>query len=229
MNYKLIKEEVIMKKTKVLLMTLVGFVCAAMTISGEDSKSYAEKLADEKAAIKYFINEQKISAIDIDEDKEALYYKQRSFNKPENIHFELGQWYRMTNRENMYMQIVSYGDTDIMFGKPEGQLSMENVVLIRYDSCYNLLTYNDLSSSSVTNDNNNLAVNYAWIINPWVYGYTSTYGVGLDFPIPYIGHGGKVRLIVPSKVGMSADISNVVPYYYHSVTYKAANFPNLIE
>ncbi len=215
-----------MKKTKVLLMTLVVFVCAAMTISCDDSKTYAEKLADEKSAIKYFINEQKINAIDISEDDEAEYYKQRSFKNSENKHFELNQWYRIKDKENMYMQILDYGDTDDMFGKPEGQIVNNNNIIIRYDSCYNLLTYNDLSSESTGNINYN---DYYWEINPWSYGYTSTYGVGLDFPIPFIGNRGKVRLIIPSKAGMTADQTNVIPYYYHTVIYKVAGFPSQIE
>lgn len=215
-----------MKKIKVLLMTMMVCVGAMTIISCDNSKTYAEKLADEKDAIKFFVNEQGIKAITIDEDAEAEYYKQRSFKKEENKHFELGQWYKVKHKNDMYFQILDYGNKNEMFGKPDGYTINNNDIIIRYDSCYNLKTYNDLSSDFSSNWNYNL---YYWNINPWVYGSVSTYGVGLDFIIPFIGDKGKVRLIIPSKSGMTADQSNVIPYYYHIVQYKAAGFPAEVE
>ena len=91
-----------MKKIKVLLMTMMVCVGAMTIISCDNSKTYAEKLADEKDAIKFFVNEQGIKAITIDEDAEAEYYKQRSFKKEENKHFELGQWYKVKHKNDMY-------------------------------------------------------------------------------------------------------------------------------
>ncbi len=40
------------------------------------------------------------------------------------------------------------------------------------------------------------------------------YGLGIEYPLQYIGNGAIVNLVMPSKMGFSNEISSVVPYLY---------------
>lgn len=40
------------------------------------------------------------------------------------------------------------------------------------------------------------------------------YGLGIEYPLRYVGNGAVLNLIVPSKMGFAADISSVIPYLF---------------
>ena len=40
------------------------------------------------------------------------------------------------------------------------------------------------------------------------------YGLGIEYPLKYVGNGAIVNLVMPSKMGFSNEISSVIPYLY---------------
>ena len=40
------------------------------------------------------------------------------------------------------------------------------------------------------------------------------YGLGIEYPLRYVGNGAILNLIVPSKMGFASEISNVIPYLF---------------
>lgn len=201
-----------MKRLTYLCAALLLGTAAASLSSCSSNKTYAQQLKDEKNAIKSFVKEQGIQAIYIDDDKLDDYKTYATDWRTDNdsvIHFELGQWYKFD--DNLYMRINSYGDTTQMFAN----LTFPDIA-IRFDSCYNLLTFDSFDEEPYSNETSTAS---AWLIEGWNTTYSSDYGEGLDFPVRFLGYRGNVSLIVPSKMGMSSDISNVIPYYYGTVTY----------
>lgn len=197
-----------MKRITYLCSMLLMGAAAAFT-SCDDNKTYAEKLADEKDAIKKFVAEQKITSITVSEEQLEEYQADANSWAPGKLHFKEGEWYKFD--DNLYMRVNNYGDTTNMYIN----MNFPDIV-IRFDSCYNLLTYDDLSSPHFGNEASTSA---GWLLAGWNAVYPSVYGSGLDFPVRYLGAGGNVSLIVPSKLGMSSDTQNVIPYFYKSVTY----------
>ncbi|MEG1586002.1 MAG: DUF4827 family protein [Bacteroidales bacterium] len=196
-----------MKRITYLCSVLMMGAVAVFT-SCDDNKTYAQKLDDEKDAIKKFIAEQKITFTSVSENA-LLKYQADAANWSEGTtHFELDKWYKF--EDGLYMRINRFGDTTQMYSK----INNPNIV-IRFDSCYNLLTYDNPSSPFTSNED----TYQAWLLTAWRPGYPSKFGTGLDFPIRYLGQKGNVSLIVPSKLGMAVDQQEVIPYYYKTVSY----------
>ena len=197
------------------LCSLLCMGAAIMFTSCDDNKTYAEKLEDEKDAIKKFIAEQKIAAVSVSEDALAEYQTDATNWLPGKKHFEEGTWYKF--EDGLYMRVNNYGDTTQMYGK------MNNPdIVIRFDSCYNLLTYDNESSPFFSKED---PYGYmGWILQSWRPGYPySVFGTGLVFPVRYLGLRGNVSLIVPSKLNLQAEQQAVVPYFYKTITYLRSN------
>ena len=113
----------------------------------------------------------------------------------------------------MLFRSVDFGDTSRLFSQINNP-----VITIRFDSCYNLLTFETLASSHTNNKSSVLG----WLLNPYNPNYTSSLGQGIEFPIPFIGDGAHRRLIIPSNMGNSTDMANVVPYYYRNIYFDEA-------
>ncbi|MEG0947849.1 MAG: DUF4827 family protein [Bacteroidales bacterium] len=201
-----------MKRITYLCSMLLMGAAVAFT-SCDDNKTYAEKLADEKDAIKKFVAEQQIKATFVSEDQLATYQTDAANWLPGTTHFALSEWYKFD--DNLYMRINNYGDTTSMFIKK----NLPDIV-IRFDSCYNLLTYDNLSSPFVGNEN---PTANPWYLQAWNPNYAGQFGTGLEFPLRYLGNNGNVSLIVPSKLGLSGDTQSVTPYFYKTVTYTLSN------
>ncbi|MGL4293484.1 MAG: DUF4827 family protein [Bacteroidales bacterium] len=194
------------------LCSLLLFGASIAFTSCDDNKTYAQKLDDEKDAIRKFVKEQGISAISVSEDQLNNYIKYAGDWSNEENHFKLNQWYKF--EDGLYMKIDNYGDTTQMY------VNMKNPdLLIRYDSCYNLLTFDNFQDTAPMGNN-------GWFLEGYRPGYPTQFGTGLVFPIRFLGKGGpafketpSVSLIVPSKLGLSADQQNVIPYFYKAVDY----------
>lgn len=202
-------KRITMKKIFYFISILMIGAVSALT-SCSDSKTYAELLADEKSAIRYFISEQKISAITISEEQLEDY-----LDKPKDKLFKTDQWYKFSSKEDMYMNIHKYGNIE----EADTFQNRSNVIL-RYEACYNLLEYDNMTNST---PENNLAPYEYLEIELWTPNYSGDFGVGLAFPVQFLGDGAVVSLIVPSKAGTVNDASSVVPRYFKNLTYKVSN------
>jgi hypothetical protein len=185
---------------------------AGVLSSCSDTKTYAELLADEKQAIKDFVKFDGIVPISVSEDGLESYVNDELDWSPNTKHFEVGKWYKF--EDGLYMKIKSYGDTTQMFAS--SSMGYPSITM-RYDSCYNLLTFEDWNSPYT----NNLDPYSLWTISSWNKNSSgSTFGSGLEFPIQFLGVDGSVSLILPSKIGLTSEISSVIPYYFGDIKYK---------
>ncbi len=201
-----------MKRLNYLFVAMA--LCMGFFASCDDTKTYAELLQAEKDAISRFLDEQNIDAEYIDDDEIQTYFKDSNNFEEGSTRLEVGKWYHF--EFGIYMKINSLGDTAKMY---RNDLNNPNIV-VRYDSCYNLLEYKNLSSPSTDNLNNFAA----WTLTPWKKTFknepTSRYGVGIDFPVNFVGVGGEVSVIIPSKQNISEIAQAVIPLYYRNIMYK---------
>lgn len=196
-----------------LILSLFSFVVIFSSCSND--KTYAQLLEQEKRAIRKFMAEQQITATDISNEELEVYTDQAAWDEAENKHFELDKWYHFEN--GLYMKINDFGDTTQMF-------QSRDAIIIRFQDRYNLLTYENMES---TKDDNLLPYAY-WEIPYWSTNYSGTYGVGVAFPIRFLGEKSSVSLIVPSKIGAgdtySSDLSSVTPRYYGEIIYRLSSW-----
>ncbi len=201
-----------MKRLNYLFVAMA--LCMGFFASCDDTKTYAELLQAEKDAISRFLDEENINPEFIKDDQIKTYFKDVDNFEEGATRLEVGKWYHF--EFGLYMKINSLGDTAKMY---RTDLNNPNIV-IRYDSCYNLLDFKNLSSPST----NNLENYAAWVLTPWkktnLNEPTSIFGVGFDFPVNFVGVGGEVSVIIPSKQNISEIAQAVVPFYYRNIEYK---------
>jgi len=170
---------------------LLSCVFLAM-FSCSKTKTYAELLKEENAAISRFIDEKELTIVydlsEMDTLNEKVYYK---------------------ISDSLYMHIISKG-------RPLNLQTGHNVY-VRYVNAYEIKNGIDYSA--------NLTFPYTFKYNiPLTYGGTDEYTFnpiceGIVIPLRYVGYGGKVSLIVPSKSSSTYFMNNVLPMYFQEVTY----------
>ena len=183
------------------------------------------------------MSSQSIEATGWDEDKvDDVTSKVLDKNLDPAEYIELGKWYQVTEGDfkRLYFKIKSWGNGYPDATSPKKFTTGQNV-LVRYDSCYSLNTFTDLSTGKGDNlDPNSYEVIYSW--NTIYYAsqyYAMQYSTGssyectsggLAFPVRFLWDGGEAAVIVPFSLGSSYDQSYYVTTYYGSVTYKRPNY-----
>lgn len=192
--------------------------------SCNNSKTYAERLEEERDAISRFVKDSAFTIISEAQFK-ANGYK-TDVKRKEFVYFNNG----------VYLQIIDAGSTlptdtfttnEILTVRylernvVTRKLTTFNVPLEEYMNNYPLystplsLRYEETVGSSVTLSGK--------MISPYDYAWYSTYGSqtnGLAIPqgwlavLEYVRSGANFRLIVPSKMGHNNSSLNVIPYYY---------------
>jgi hypothetical protein len=143
---------------------------------------------------------------------------------PGKVPFEEGVFYKMDN--GVYIHVIDTGGEQAVIGE---------TIVARYT-----VNYFSLDSTAYTffsnygpHSNGTLPVNFYYgnysvtISNQ---GGTNTLqdalkammSEGLQAGLEYVGHGGRVSLIVPFKVGCSSDMSSGRPVFFETVEYKLA-------
>lgn len=197
-----------------------------------DSETYADLVDTEKSSIKNFINSQSISAQGVDDDWISEKTKAAVTNgeDPRTL-LELNHWYTVTDGDfkRLYFKIKSWGNVQ------EDDLTANRITtgsnaLVRYDSCYNLASFEDFDTDRGNNlDPNSYEIIYSWNTSYYVSSYYATYygtgssyectSAGLAFPLRFLWYGGEVALIVPFSLGSSTDQSYYLTCYYGQVRY----------
>lgn len=201
-----------MKKLLFLLFSLLAI--GAMFQACSDSKTYAEQLADERDAIRKYIEKHKIKVISVQEFEKDTITRCREQGYPGENEYVLFS-------DGVYMQILNRGTGDSIKDRDE--------ILVRFLE-YDIM-YDDTTSASNYNLDGYVDSFYysedgyssgGKFVKSWLrYYYYNTYGLddssvpsGWLLPIRYIRHGAHVKLIVPSKSGHQYASKYVNPFFY---------------
>ncbi|MDR3128701.1 MAG: DUF4827 domain-containing protein [Tannerellaceae bacterium] len=196
-----------MPKMKVVWGSLWIVACVALTVSCSGTLTYTDMLEREQKAI------------------DALFVR-RGFeviqNYPKDGQFGEGEFYRMEN--GVYVHVIDTGGERALTG---------DIIVARYAVNYFSLDstlYPVLSNygphSSGTMPVNFYYGNYSMTIpnaggtNALQATLEAMMSEGLQSGLEYVGHCGKVRLIVPFKVGCSSDMSSGTPVFFETVEYR---------
>ncbi len=203
---------------KKLLISCLSFLLAgALFQACDDSKTYAEMLQDEEDAVNKFIRDEGIQVISQDE-----------FERNDTVtNLDRNEFVSLS--DGVYMQIVDRGSEDLNDTFKDG-----DEICVRFEE-RNLLE-NEITCFNVFLDGYEDANQY--YMDPAVFRYTleSTYAYGTfiqqayawsiahssstEVPsgwllaLPFVRDNAHVRLIVPSRMGISESQNSVIPYYY---------------
>ncbi len=187
---------------KKLLSPILALIALALSLSScEDSKSYAELLADENKAVNKFLVQYRV----VD-------------HIPEDSIFEVGEnapFYCIDDDANVYMQVLSLGTNE----KP----AKEDRVYFRFTR-YNMFHYvvggdNTLLGTGNAEDMNSQTTFF--LFENYSVQESSIYGTGIQLPMRFLGYNAKVKLVIKSQAGPESDSSYVIPYLYEITYYKS--------
>lgn len=194
------------------------FLCASLILLSffacDNSKTYAERLEDEKKAIQRFIDKHNIKTISQEEFETDTV-------TGENVYVTLS--------DGIYMHIVDRGSEELADTIKSGQ----NVVVrfTEYDIIGEYVTEASNYGNPIETLNEYPDMFRFEQVGTTLYGefITGKFGVGYNMinayqstsvpagwllPLKYIRNKAHIRLIVPSKMGHSAAMQTVYPYFY---------------
>ena len=193
-----------MIKNKLSLFTLIALLlplfAAMMSSSCSKSKSYAELLNDESYAVNSFLaNYRVINSI------------------PSDTVFEVGEnapYYRLNDEGTLYMQVLDPGTrTD--------KAVYDELIYFRF-------MRTNLSELWKTGEAIPEGNDVDMSIEPTSFRYQNftmssytTYGTGIQEPLKYLGIDCRVNLVVKSQLGLTSEISAVVPFLYNLRYFRA--------
>ncbi len=182
------------------LTALFFSLCALVACN--DSKTYIELREEEDNAIEKYLTSDGRWVADIPAD--------RNFLTAENN--ENPPYYKLP--DDVYMQILSIGYLD----STKQFFVADDKVYFRYTRM-SLTDWADgiVSTSGNMNDASGSSDQYYFTYTTQEgsnYSMYFEYGLGIEYPLKYVGNGALLRLVVPSKMGFSSEISNVIPYLY---------------
>ncbi len=187
---------------KKFLSPIVLLIAIAMGLTScDDSKSYAELLADENQAVNKFLVEFKVV--------DAI---------PADSVFEVGEdapFYRIDENSNVYMQVLSVGTDE----KPEKD-DRVYFRFTRYNMFYYVVGGDNTLLGSGNADGMNTEATFFLFENTSVYQSTQ-YGTGIQLPMKFLGYNAKVNLVIKSQDGPTDEMSYVIPYLYTITYYKS--------
>lgn len=176
----------------------------ALSLSAcDDSKSYADLLRDEEAAVNWYLAQNRVEP-----------------RVPEDSVFKVGKdapFYRMNNDGTVYMRVISHGD---MENRPK---KGETVYFRFMRYCINDM-YDGRTVIGVGNAENMGASSASVVYGNNVLSSTTSYGSGLQVPLGYLGYDCEVELIVKSIEGLTTDISDCKAYVYKNLKYFKAEY-----
>lgn len=197
-----------MKKLVLLFLSVLGTGMFFQSCS--NSKTYADMLAEERAAIKDFIKTNNIEIISLSEfEKDTL------TRCPENGHPGKNEYVEFSN--GVYMQIVRRGEGDTLKSRDEVLVRfLEYDILEKQQTVANydvdgwadsfVYQFDDYTAQGMFVDYSSIAYYYGT-------GETAV-PTGWLMPLRYIKDRAHVKLIVPSKAGHSTATQYVYPFFY---------------
>jgi hypothetical protein len=181
--------------------------CAGLALSCSGTATYADMLENEQKAINALFARRGFELIK---------------NYPADGHFDEGSFFKMEN--GVYIHVIDTGGERAVTGE---------IISARYTVNYFSLdsTLYLPFSNYGPHSNGTMPVvfyygNYSITIpneggtNDLQTALEAVMSEGLQAGLQYVGHGGKVKLIVPFKVGCSSDMSSGTPVFFETVEYK---------
>lgn len=225
-----------MKKLIFPIFTLLAL--AFLTSSCDDSKSYAELLADENKAVNDFlVRHHVVNRIPAD----SVFISRREI--AEKIFKESGEtadsdeayeqsiveimasldkdpskdapYYRIDDDSNVYMQVISYGTDE----KPKKD-DRVYFRFTRYNMFYYVVGGDNTLIGSGNADSMNSQSTFFLFENTSV-SESTQYGTGIQRPLYFLGYNSKINIVIKSQAGPESDMSYVVPYLYTITYYKS--------
>lgn len=180
-----------MKLFNSIVLTLIGLL--VITSSCNNSKTYADYLKEEKKAIDQFIAKNNIQIL-------------KEF--PKDSVFKSNEFY-IDPVSGVYFNIIELGDT----ARPQWR----EKVYVRFKGLHyfkgdDTTRYSNLQSTFPEE------IEYVGPVNSTT--KSSYANAGWAVPLSYVGHTGKVKMIVPFDYGSSYDQSVSEPTYYEQVEYR---------
>lgn len=167
----------------------------------DDSKSYAELLNDENKIVNVFLSQHRV----VD-------------HIPADSVFEIGPdapFYCIDDEGDVYMQVLDKGDDQ---RAEEGDKVYFRY--LRYILEYYVVGATDNVGSG--NLDNMSAEPTFFLFENYYLTASSQYGTGIQLPMRFLGYNSKVRMVIKSQAGPTADMSYVVPFLYEISYYKPA-------
>lgn len=179
-------------RIKSVLMWIAAVVACVSVQSCSDKKSYAELLEDENKAVNVFLSDQRVIA-----------------SVPADNKFETGEnapYYQLDNEGNLYMQVLQVGD---------GKMAEDNQVVYFRFKRTSLKNYNNGSETEWEGNSDNIeAGDQSFRFNNTYLESSYKWGTGIQTPLEYLPLNSHVRLVVKSQLGLTDEISYVVPFLY---------------
>lgn len=179
-----------MRKLLFSITSLILFVVAISSCS--NTKTYAEKLADEKNAIAKLLAD---SFVVIPFNVDSLY-------TPQNRHI------MQLDGKGLYMAIISKGDMD--------NKAVANATTVNY-RFKGLWVMSEDTTYSLESSTYPFKLKFGQGATS-LSDYTQACD-GIQRPLNFLGDGAKVKLIIPSKLSFTNYQSSVTPLYFREVTY----------
>lgn len=160
--------------------------------SCKDRKTYADYLKDERKAIDLFVAQNQLNILN-QYPSNGKFGEKDFFKDPET---------------GVYFQVINYGDTT-------RNLELRQKVYIRYSGLHFFMTDDTTKYSRVdfpesidflgpvNNSNKSSYSNPGWVV-----------------PLRFVGHNGKVRMIIPFVMGSATDRTQYQPTYYDQIYYR---------
>ncbi len=186
---------------KTYLAAAAGALCLFFSACS-DTKSYAELLSDETKAVNAFLADQNVY-----------------LEIPEDSVFEVGPnapYYLVDEDNNVYMQVLNPGS--------DKRVKADAQVFFRFTR-YSLTEYaatGELGSGQ-GNSENMLSGNSSFRYGNYTLSSSSQWGSGLQRPIDFLGYECEVNLVIKSQLGLSSEISQVIPYLYNVRYFEAVS------
>lgn len=180
-----------MKLFNSVVLTLIGLLI--ITTSCNNKKSYADYLKDERKAIDLLIAKNNFEIL-------------REF--PANGKFGDNEFYKDPNT-GVYFNIIELGDTT----RPQWR---ENIY-VRFKG----LSYFKDNDTTLYSNYQSAFPEVLEYVGPVSSATKSSYtNAGWAVPLSYVGHKGRVKMIIPFEMGSTYDQSYYQPTYYDLVEYR---------
>ena len=187
-----------MKKTHYIILCLLGL--ALVSTSCNKRRTYAEILKDETRAIEKFILENKLVVLD---------------EFPTSLVFKTNEFYR-DPATGVYFNIIEPGDTASKV--KEGEEVYVRFIGLRYFTSSNDTTeYSNLDPIRSPFPESLTYRGPVTVMNRSLYSGTTP---GWAVPLTYVGHAGRVKMIIPFNMGSQSDQQSYSTTYYDNVQYR---------
>lgn len=185
-------------------MALAALGASVWLTSCEDSKSYAELLADENKATNLFLVNQRV---ELSIPADTVF--QTGINAP---------YYQLDEEGNVFMQVLNPGT-------PGNKAEIDQLIYFRFMR-YSLYNYSWDGTTPNTagyygtftggegNDSNMTSADTSFRFGNTTSSSSTQWGEGIQMPLIYLPIDCEVNIVIKSQYGLYSEQANVIPFFY---------------